>query len=165
MEKKTKIFIYPLPIMRVLLILTISCKKDDKDDALFKTTGVLKFKTFKPNATPPKSTMYLKSVGANPQLTGEITITILTNMIACLEDIWVSLSEVKAGSPDTHEWMRLTSVTNRDLKLFEEYEFDPVELPVGTYKSAFAVRSGKKSPVTLFIGCIVVVTLIILTKI
>lgn len=165
MEKKTKIFIYPLPIMGVFLILTISCKKDDKDGALFKTTGVLKFKTFKPNATPQKSTMYLKSVGANPQLTGETSITILINMRACLGDKRVLLSKVKAGSPDIHEWIRLTSVKNRDLKLFEEYEFDPVELPVGTYKSTFAVRSGKKSPVTQFIGYIVVVALIILTKI
>lgn len=135
MKKKIEFWIYPLAIMGIFLMLTSSCNKEDKEDETSKTTGVLKFKTLNPAISQDKSTNYLKSTITNPQLTGDTTVTINTSMKACIGDIWVSKGEVKAGNPDNLEWIRLTDVTNLELKLFEDYVFAPKELPVGTYKS------------------------------
>lgn len=136
MKKKSKFWIYPLIIMGVFLMLTSNCKKDkDTDDNDANKKGFLEFKTLNPWASGKKSSMSLKSTTSNPPLTGDTTITIMTSMNVCVGDVWVSQGEVKAGQPDNLEWIRLTNSTNQDLKLFENYSFNPVELPEGTYRS------------------------------
>jgi hypothetical protein len=40
-----------------------------------------------------------------------------------------------SGQPDNNDWIRLTSFTNTDHKLFEDYSFSKAEVPAGTYKS------------------------------
>ncbi|MBN2484341.1 MAG: hypothetical protein JXB34_00060 [Bacteroidales bacterium] len=85
--------------------------------------------------TGTKSTTSTEIGTENPPLTGDTTITINTSMRVCIGDVWVSQDEVKAGNPDNLEWIRLTNETNRELKLIEDYTFDPKTLPVGTYTS------------------------------
>lgn len=135
MKKKNRFWIYPLIVMGFVLILTNSCKKDKDDDDDVKKSGVLKFKTSNPWTSGKKSTMYLKSTTSNPPLVGDTTITHTTSLKLSIGDVWVSQGEVKAGQPDNLEWIRLTSFTNTELKLFENYSFSAVEIPVGTYKS------------------------------
>jgi len=132
MKKRTEILSCLLVILGIFLIFTCGCKKDFPAEDNLKKTGVLKFKMLNPFPSFQKG---IKSVYVNPPLTGEMTTTYLTSMRACVGDIWVSQSEVIAGAPDTLTWIRLTPVTNRELKLFEEYVIAPKELPVGTYKS------------------------------
>jgi len=134
MKKKTSIWAYSLAIMGIFLMFTSGCVRDNKDDETPKT-GVLKFQTLNSFKSPQRGTVYVKSTQENPPLTGDTTETLLTSMRTGLGDIWVSQGEVKAGKPDNLEWIRLTSVTNKELKLFEEYQIDPKELPVGVYKS------------------------------
>lgn len=117
-------------------IIIAGCSKEKEGDvADVKKTGVLKFKTLNPFTSGKSSTMDLKSILSNPPLVGDTTVTLNTSMKACVGDIWVSQGEVKAGNPDNLEWIRLTNVTNHDLKLFEDYSFSPKELPTGIYKS------------------------------
>jgi hypothetical protein len=130
--KKNNIWFYPIIIIAVFLIFTSSCKKDDDD---VKKTGVLKFKTLNPWKSGKKSIKNLKSILSNPELVGDTTVTHTTSFKIAVGDVWVSQGEVKVGNPDNLEWIRLTSSTNTELKLFEHYVFSPVELPVGTYKS------------------------------
>ena len=127
---KTKTLIY---LFFTALILSIGCSKDDENDN--ETTGYLQFKTLNPISTSKKSASILKSTTSNPALTGDTTETLLTSLNFCIGDVWVSQGEVKAGNPDNLEWIRLTDVTNRELKLFENYLFAAKELPAGTYKS------------------------------
>jgi hypothetical protein len=131
----------------ILLFSTItgiySCKKKDKDDlAPIDNTipapldvGTLNFKTLNPLTLSTRDLFELRGLSANPSLTGDTTETINTSLKLGIGDIWVSMGEVKAGSPDNLEWIRLTDVTNYELKLFEDYSFSPKELPIGTYKS------------------------------
>jgi len=97
--------------------------------------GDLVFKTLNPYASSTKSTLNLKSILANPPLTGDTTITVMTSLDFCIGDVWVSQGEVVAGNKDSLEWIRLTTTTNRELKLFEDYVFPAVEIPAGDYKS------------------------------
>lgn len=108
-----------------------SCNKDDNS----KKTGELKFKTLNPLTDLVKSDHLMKSGFSNPPLVGDTTVTIMTSLKLCIGDVWVSQGEVKAGNTDNLEWIKLTDVTNRDLKLFEDYVFSPSDLPVGTYRS------------------------------
>lgn len=117
----------------IALILSIGCSKVDENDN--ETTGHLQFKTLNPISTSIKSASILKSTTSNPALVGDTTETILTSLNFCIGDVWVSQGEVKAGNPDDLEWIRLTDVTNHELKLFENYLFAAKELPTGTYKS------------------------------
>lgn len=125
-----RFWFFPLVIMGILLLFASSCNKEDNEQ---KKKGVLKFKTTNPWTAVKKSDGYLKS--SNPPLNGDTTITTMTSLKVCIGDVWVSQGEVKAGNADDLEWIRLTDVTNQTLKLFEEYTFQPVDLPVGTYRS------------------------------
>lgn len=139
MRKKINFWFYPLIIMGAFLILTTSCKKDnddDNDNPDAEKTGILKFKTLNPSMTSGKKTAdYFKSVTSNPPLTGDTTITIMTSFKLTIGDVWVSQGEVEAGNPNNLEWIKLTSFTNTEPKLFEDYSFSAVEIPEGTYKS------------------------------
>jgi hypothetical protein len=116
-------------------ILLGACSKDNEEPEEVDNTGVLKFQTLNPLTSSKTSNSYVKSIVTNPPLTGPTTVTINTSMKVCVGDIWVSQGEVKAGNPDDLTWIRLTDVTNKELKLFEDYSFTPKELPTGTYKS------------------------------
>lgn len=117
-----------IAISLLATVLFSSCKKDDDKDTS-NQTGTVEFKTINPVAE------LVGGLKNNPALTGDTTVTHLSSLKIGIGDVWVSKGEVKAGQPDNLEWIRLTSVTNTDLKLFEDYQFSPVELPVGTYKS------------------------------
>lgn len=113
------------------LILAAGCKKaSDKEK-----TGVLQFRAINPLKNSNKSTLDLRSLMTNPPLTGDTTVTYTTSFRVAVGDVWVSQDEVQEGNTDNLEWMRLTSTTNTELKLFEDYVFAPVVLPVGTYRS------------------------------
>ncbi len=115
--------------LTMILILTCGCK-DEKE-----TDGVLKFQTVNPITSGNKSGMKLMNVFNNPPLVGDTTITEMTSLKLAIGDVWVSQGEVIAGEPDNLQWVKLTSVTNTTLKLFENHTFSPVSLPAGTYKS------------------------------
>lgn len=120
-----------LCILLFASIILSGCKKDEED----KKTGLLKFKMLNITPASKKSILYLKSTTTNPPLVGDTTVTILRNIKVCVGDMWVSQGEVKAGQPDNLEWIRLTDVTNTQLRSFEDYSFTPQEVPVGTYRS------------------------------
>jgi hypothetical protein len=82
-----------------------------------------------------KSAVLLKSTASNPPLTGDTTATITSSFKLTIGDVWVSQGEVKAGNSDNLEWIRLTSFTNTEPKLFEDYLFSAIEIPGGTYQS------------------------------
>lgn len=99
-------------------------------------TGFLEIRCFNPLVSTPKSDIkMLKSDFLNPQLVGDTTETIMISMKFGIGDVWVSQDEVKAGEPDNLKWVKLTTTTNTELKLFEDYSFPAVEIPAGTYKS------------------------------
>lgn len=77
----------------------------------------------------------MKSEATNPALIGDTTETYMTSIKFYIGDVWISQDEVKAGDPDELEWIRLTSYTNTENKLFEDYSFSAVEIPAGTYQS------------------------------
>ena len=116
-------------------LLFSSCKKSSDSGGTVTTKGLIKFKTSNPMASSSKSALLLKSSLANPSLTGDTTLTQSTSFKLCIGDVWVSQSEVKAGGTDNLVWTRLTSITNKEAKLFEDYSFTATEIPVGTYKS------------------------------
>ena len=59
----------------------------------------------------------------------------MTSLRFAIGDVWISRGEIKAGEPDTLEWIRLTGSTNTELKLFEEYLVPSIDIPAGNYKS------------------------------
>jgi hypothetical protein len=134
MEKQKSKFRPMLNTVLCLLIMLTACTKE-KDENNNDKTGILRFKTLNPLENS-KSLLYPKS-GAitNPPLTGSTTVTETTSFKLCVGDVWVSKEEVKAGQPDNLLWERLTSVTNKEHKLFEDYTFSDVEIPAGNYKS------------------------------
>lgn len=117
------------------LFLFSGCKKDSDSNDNAKTTGTIKFKTYNPLATVNKSVSATKLISPNPPLTGPTTTTETTSFKFCVGDVWVSQGEVVDGEPDNMDWVRLTSFTNTDAKLFEDYTFEVKEIPVGSYKS------------------------------
>ncbi len=124
-----------LAALLCVFILFAGCsKKDDNnnDDDNSSTTGTLKFQTLNPIADGGKSIKGLKS---NPSLFGDTTAVYTTSLKLCIGDVWVSQGEVMAGQSDNLEWVRLTSATNKDIKLFEDYTFSEIEIPAGDYKS------------------------------
>jgi hypothetical protein len=135
MKKRQIIPFLPLLIMGVLLVFASSCNKDDEDDNVPSTNGLIEFKCINPVASNLKSVSNTKSVLSNPALTGDTTETYFTSMNFTIGDVWVSQGEVKAGETDNFEWIRLTNTTNTDSKLFEDYIFPTKEIPVGNYKS------------------------------
>lgn len=94
--------------------------------------GIIQFKTI--NSVTSKETLALKTV-TNPKLTGETTEVYTTSMKLAIGDVWVSQGEVEEGVSDDLEWIRLTTSTNTEIKMFEDYSFSAVEIPAGTYKS------------------------------
>ncbi|MBN1188009.1 MAG: hypothetical protein JXB49_37385 [Bacteroidales bacterium] len=127
MNMKNRTIIYAV---LAALAFSFACSSEDDNDESKEKTGTLKFQTLNPLTSATKSML-----ATNPALTGDTTETINTSMQVCIGDVWVSQEEVVAGGTDDLEWVRLTSETNRELKLIEDYTFDPIELPVGTYKS------------------------------
>ena len=115
-------------------LLFSNCSKDD-DSNNPSEEGLIEFKCINPVASNLKSISGTKSVLSNPALTGDTTETYFTSLKWTIGDIWVSQGEVKAGGSDNMEWIRLTSTTNNDAKLFEDYTFPVTEIPVGNYKS------------------------------
>lgn len=116
------------------LFIFAGCTKDSSDDQ----NGSVKFRCINPMASGLKSAPEMKSsesVWANPSLIGETTETLMVSLKLCIGDVWVSMDEVKAGKPDNLQWHKLTTVTNTQHKLFEDYEFPAVDIPAGTYKS------------------------------
>lgn len=130
MKTRTTVWIFSGAILALLLAVTISCSKNDEDPP---STGVLEFRTLNPLTSGSRNMM--RDAAENPALVGDTTETINTSFKLGVGDIWVSKGEVKAGNSDNLEWVRLTSVTNQEIKLFEDYVFQPKALPVGTYKS------------------------------
>jgi len=116
-------------------LLFSSCNKGDDSEDNLKSQGMIKFKTSNPLTSSNKSTSLLKSISANPSLIGDTTITHSTSFKLCIGDVWVSQGEVKAGETDNLEWIRLTSITNTEAKLFEDYSFTATEIPIGSYRS------------------------------
>lgn len=114
------------------LILFAGCNKDDEPA---KKTGFLQFQTLNPMASVQKLATPIKSLTDNPPLTGPTTTTITTSFKLTIGDVWVSQGKVAAGASDNLEWVRLTSFTNTEPKLFEDYSFSAQEIPEGTYQS------------------------------
>jgi len=125
---KTKI----LSLLVLFGIFFTGCKKD-KDEKEETQTGTIEFRTINPLAS--LKSYILKNSAVIPALKGDTTTTHTTSFLFCVGDVWVSRSLVKAGQPDTLTWIRLTSSTNTELKLFEDYSFSAVEIPAGTYQS------------------------------
>jgi len=99
-------------------------------------TGTIEFKCINPFAEMQSpSQEAVRAAFENPPLTGPVTTTYMTSLRVIIGDVWVARDEVKVGQKDNLEWIRLTTATNREMKLFEEYVFPPKELPVGEYKS------------------------------
>ncbi len=121
-------------LLFIALILIAGCTEESSTEVEEKD-GLLEFKTLNPMASMQKSTPFIKSTTSNPPLTGPITKTITTSFNLAIGDVWVSQEEVIAGTTDDLEWIRLTSSTNTELKLFEDYSFLAVEIPAGTYRS------------------------------
>ncbi len=115
------------------LFLIAGCNKENEEPQ--NKTGKLQFKTLNPNASGKKSSEFLTSATLNPPLTGDITTTITTSFKLTIGDVWVSQGEVKAGNSDDLDWVRLTSFTNTEPKLFEDYSYTAIEIPEGTYQS------------------------------
>lgn len=128
---KTKITISTILFISILLS---ACKKENNNNPL-PAKGTIEFKCINPMASFAKSISKTKSTLSNPSLVGDTTVTITTSMKVGVGDIWVSQGIVKAGEPDNLEWIKLSSVTNTTLKLFEDYSFPAKEIPVGEYKS------------------------------
>lgn len=117
-------------ILLSALVLAASSCKDDTEPVEQPTTGNLRFKMINPVAAPYK----LKK--SNPDLTGKETVTKTISVNFCVGDVWVSKNEVKAGEADIpSDWVKITSFTNRESKLFEDYSFPDVQIPLGDYKS------------------------------
>lgn len=126
-------------IIASILAICCTCSKDGGG------VGTIQFRMVNP--VVPKSQSNLQKALSNPQinslqapyvnpdLTGDVTQTTMITLKFCVGDVWVSTGEVKVGGTDNLTWVRLTSVTNQDLKYFEEYTFPPVEIPAGTYRS------------------------------
>lgn len=120
-------------ILLCSLILIAGCDKEN--DEAEKKAGKIQFKTLNPFASGQKSAVLLKSKTSNPKLTGDTTSTILTSLKLTIGDVWVSQGEIKAGVSDNLEWIKLTSITNTEAKLFEDYSFSAIEIPEGNYIS------------------------------
>ncbi len=134
--KSIKLVLFPLLLtITAMVILSMGCNKEDGSNDNVKTTGTIEFKTFNPLATVNKSISALELFSPNPPLTGPTTTTETTSFLFCVGDVWVSQGEVKDGEPNNMDWVRLTSFTNTEDKLFEDYTFEVQEIPIGSYKS------------------------------
>lgn len=119
-------------LLACVVFLAAGCNKEDEPT---KKTGFLQFKTLNPMALAQQKSMPFKLATANPPLTGPTTTTITTSFKLTIGDVWVSQGKVAAGATDNLEWIRLTSFTNTEPKLFEDYSFTAQEIPEGTYQS------------------------------
>ena len=124
-----------LCLLSIVLILFAGCSEENDNDNE-NGNGVLQFMTENPWASYlAKNIGIAESFASNPALTGDTTATYMTSMNFCIGDVWVAQGEVKAGNPDNLEWVRLTTSTNTERMLFEDYTFPSVEIPSGTYQS------------------------------
>ncbi|MFC2080449.1 hypothetical protein ACFLRQ_03135, partial [Bacteroidota bacterium] len=119
-----------ISLLLCAILLFSGCEKGNEDK-----TGYIEFKTMNPMASVMKSNSKFESIRSNPPLLGDTTITETTSFMMAVGDVWVSQDEVKAGQEDNLEWVRLTSSTNREHKLFENYSFSAIKIPAGTYNS------------------------------
>ncbi|MDD3432130.1 MAG: hypothetical protein PHF38_08920 [Bacteroidales bacterium] len=112
--------------------LFFSCNNEETPEK----TGTIEFKCINPFADMLAPSMVaVRAAFENPPLTGDTTATHMLSMRWVIGDVWVAQGEVKAGETDNLEWIRLTTTTNREMKLFEEYTFAPQTVPVGDYQS------------------------------
>ncbi len=122
-----------LSVLLCALIPMTGCTEDSVTDGE-DGTGILTFRTLNPLSSGSTGAGLAKTA-VNPPLTGDTTATHMTSLKLAIGDVWVSTGEVTAGQPDDLEWIRLTSVTNTELRLFEDYSFSEVAIPAGTYRS------------------------------
>ncbi|MGF7140541.1 hypothetical protein [Roseimarinus sediminis] len=108
-------------------VLALSACSKDQD-----ATSSMLFKTENPMAQAKSFSTVLFE---NPSLRGDTTVTLMTSFKLGIGDVWVSQDEVKAGAADDLDWIKLTTSTNNEIKLFEDYSFPAVSLPVGQYRS------------------------------
>ncbi len=124
---------FPLSLLSVLLIALFAFTACDKEGS---GTGTIQFKAYNPLVSVTKSSVgHNAAPYQNPDLTGETTETYMESLRICIGDVWISKSKIKEGKPDDFEWIKLTTTTNQELKLFEDYSFSPVEIPSGKYNS------------------------------
>lgn len=127
---KTNTLKISICVLCITTLLMGGCSKEEGG------TATLMFKVSNPFAIKSKSGTQLPAIPyANPDLTGDVTQTTMTSLRICVGDVWISQDEIKVGSPDNLNWIKITGPTNQELKLFEDYTFVPVEIPAGTYKS------------------------------
>lgn len=120
-------------IFLLAILLFSQCKKEEIPE---NQKGFIKFSCINPVSSAQKG--HLFTIGSdyiNPPLTGPVTTTEMMTMRITIGDVWISKGTVSIGIPDTLEWVRLTTTTNRNPKLFEEYSFPSQQIPVGNYKS------------------------------
>jgi hypothetical protein len=129
-----KIFKILCPILCASILFT-ACKKNEDDKITPPKNGIIEFKCINPWSLSLKSAYKTKSRLSNPLLLGDTTETLLTSLIITIGDVWVSQGNITVGQPDNLEWVKLTNITNTDLKLFEDYTFPAKEIAVGDYKS------------------------------
>jgi hypothetical protein len=111
------------------------CVDKSNNGAAGSGTGTIEFRTVNPLRSGLSKAGLPKSAQTNPSLVGDTTTAYTTSYMLCVGDVWVSQQEVKAGETDTLQWIRLTTTTNTQHKLFEDYTFSAIEIPAGTYKS------------------------------
>ena len=121
--------------MLCVALLFSNCKKEDDSEEILSTKGLIEFKTSNPRTSGNKNASLLESILVNPPLTGDVTTTYSTSFKFCVGDVWVSKGIVEAGEANDLEWIRLTSTTNTEAILFENYSFSAIEIPEGNYKS------------------------------
>ena len=118
-------------ILTVSMLMLSGCDKDTGNQ-----NGTLVFKMINPIANLYKSASLTKADLRNTALTGDITEVITVSLKACVGDVWVSTGTVAHGQPNNLEWIKITSVTNNERKLFEDYmTFSTTYIPAGVYKS------------------------------
>lgn len=118
----------------LLIVICFALSGCDKDTG--NQNGTLVFKMINPVANIYKSASLTKADLKNTALTGDITEVITVSLKACVGDVWVSTGTVTQGQPDNLEWIKITSVTNNELKLFEDYmTLSTTYIPAGVYKS------------------------------
>ena len=124
----------PMTIISTILCFGLLFSGCNKENDL-EPKGFIEFRTSNPMTSSNNSASLLRPISTNPSLIGDTTITHSTSLKLCIGDVWISQEVVKAGETDNLEWIRLTTTTNTEAKLFEDYSFSAIEIPLGIYES------------------------------